>query len=90
MAFAAANFIPGSAQANSDAPRNFHYKTTVDNLAAVKAASYFDNAALPTGGLGLKDGDIILAKATDGMSFLEVAVASPSGDVTINAANDFA
>lgn len=43
MAFAQANFLPVSAMANVDAPRQFIYKTT-DAIATVKASGYFDSA----------------------------------------------
>lgn len=88
MAFNADNFIPVSAMANSNASRIFSYVTTDDNLVAVKAANYFDVAAEPTGGLGLTDGDVILVEATDGTSFLKIAVSG--GAATTAAANDFA
>jgi len=89
MAFESTNFIPQSAQANSNAPRVFSYTSDSDNLAAVKAASYFDDAAVTTGGLGLKDGDVIYVKASDASSFLDMAV-SGAGVATVNSANDFA
>lgn len=44
MAFAAANFLPMSSMANSDAPRHYTYKTA-DNKAATGASGYFDNVA---------------------------------------------
>ena len=87
MAFSATEFIPVSAMANSDSARLFSYTTSADALAAVKAANYFDPAAAPAGGLGLKDGDVILTSASDGTSFLKVAVSA--GVVTTASANDF-
>ena len=89
MAFSATEFVPVSAMANSNAPRLFSYVTTVDNLLAIKAANYFDPAAVTTGGLGLKDGDVIMAEASNGTSFLKMAV-SGAGVVTTASANDFA
>jgi hypothetical protein len=61
MAFNADNFIPLSGMANSNAARMFSYRTT-DTSATVIAASYFDAAANPAGGYGLKDADIILCQ----------------------------
>jgi len=88
MAFESENFLPLSSLANSNAPRQFSYSSDSDNLATVKGANYFDNAALTTGGLGLKDGDVIYVKASDASSFLDMAVAA--GVSTVNSANDFA
>ena len=87
MAFIAADFIPVSAMANSSASRIFSY-TSADSLATVKGANYFDDAAAPTGGLGLTDGDVILATASDGTSYLQVGVTA--GAATTALANDFA
>ena len=89
MAFESANFLPISSLANSNAPRQFSYKSDADNLAAVKTASYFDDAAKTTGGLGLKDGDVIYVKASDASSYLDMAV-SGAGVATVNSDNDFA
>jgi len=44
MAFAAANFLPLSGMANSDAPRHFTYKST-DAHATMVASGYFDAKA---------------------------------------------
>lgn len=88
MAFKAANFIPLSALANSNAPRQFQYKSTVDNIAAIKASGYFDAAAVTTGGLGLKDADIICAQATDGTSLIQIL--DTAGVITSALAVDFA
>lgn len=87
MAFTADTFIPVSAMANSSASRVFSY-TSADTLVTVKGANYFDNAADPTGGLGLTDGDVILATASDGTSFLKISVTA--GAATTAVANDFA
>ena len=87
MAFAPEDFIPVSAMANSNASRIFSYTSTGDNLVTVKGANYFDLAADPTGGLGLTDGDVILARASDGVSFLDIAVTA--GAATTASANDF-
>lgn len=88
MAFEAANFIPLSALANSNAPRQFQYRSSADNIAAVKASGYFDAAAAATGGLGLKDADIICVQATDGTSLIEVL--DTAGVITTALAVDFA
>jgi len=87
MAFTADTFIPVSAMGNSNASRIFSY-TSGDALAAIKGANYFDAAASPTGGLGLTDGDVVLATASDGTSFLQIDV---TGTVATTAlSNDFA
>jgi len=44
MAFAAANFLPNSSMANSDAPRHYTYKTA-DTKATVVASGYFNSQA---------------------------------------------
>ena len=87
MALSPETFIPSSAMANSDAPRMFCYSTG-DTLATAKGANYFDNAAAAIGGLGLKDADIILVNAVDGVSFLSIGVSA--GVATTASANDFA
>lgn len=87
MAFTPATFIPQSSMANSDAPRVFSYATG-DTLATAKGANYFDDAASLTGGLGLKDLDVVYVSAGDGFSFLSVSITA--GAVTVGAANDFA
>lgn len=87
MAFTADTFIPNSSMANSDASRIFSY-TSADTLATIKGANYFDNASAVTGGLGLTDGDVILATASDGVSFLAMSVTA--GAATLGSANDFA
>ena len=89
MAFTAANFVPSSAMANSDAPRMFAYATSGDTLATVKGANYFNTASDPTGGYGLTNGDVIFVSASDGESFLFIAV-DGSGNATTASANDFA
>lgn len=81
MAFSASTFIPLSAMANSNAARIFSYRSA-DNSATVAASGYFDPAASLSGGLGLKDADVILAQQSDGTDFYEVAV-SGSGVVTV-------
>jgi len=88
MAFSASNFIPVSAMANSNASRIFSYTTSDDTLATVKGSGYFDDAADPTGGLGLTDGDVVLVTASDDTSFLQIAVSA--GVATTAVANDFA
>jgi hypothetical protein len=62
MAFLAANFLPLSSMANSDAPRHFSY-TTPDAKATVVASGYFDAAAKT---LGLKKGDLIWSVDANG------------------------
>lgn len=86
MAFTGSTFIPTSSMANSDAARQFSY-TSGDSLATVKGANYFDSAADPAGGNGLKDEDVILVTASDGTSFVQVSITA--GAVTVGAANDF-
>ena len=87
MAFAAENFSPLSGLANSDVNRVFSYVNTDDAMAAVKAPSYFDLAANPMGGMGLSDGDVIMATASDGTAFIQVFVSA--GFVTVAAVADF-
>jgi len=43
MAFDQTYFIPVSAQANSNAPRQYMYKEDTDTLATVKASGYFND-----------------------------------------------
>jgi hypothetical protein len=86
MAFTAKTFIPTSAQGNSNASRIFSY-TTADTIATVKAANYFDSASATSGGLGLTDGDVIIATASDGTSFIQVSVTA--GAATTALANNF-
>jgi len=88
MAFSASTFIPLSSMANSNAARIFSYRTA-DASATVVASGYFDDAASLTGGLGLKNADVILAQQSDGTDFYEVAV-SGAGVVTIALTNAFA
>ena len=88
MAFEAENFIPLSSLANSNGSRVFVYNSSADNLATVKGANYFDDAAATTGGLGLQDGSVILASASDSTSFLKMSVTA--GAATVGEANDFA
>ena len=87
MAFSASTFIPLSAMANSNAARIFSYRTA-DNSATTAASAYLNDAASLSGGLGLKDADVILAQQSDGTDFYEVAV-SGSGVVTIALTNAF-
>ena len=87
MAFNAEKFIPLSSLANSDVSRIFGYSTS-DLMAVVKANGYFDDAATPTGGYGLKDDDIILVRALGAESFVQVAV-SGAGVVTTSLSADF-
>lgn len=89
MAFSASEFIPLSAMANSSSARVFSYTTAADNIAAVKGSGYFNSAALLTGGLGLKGGDVILATASDATNWIQVAV-SGTGVVTTTVAAAFA
>ena len=88
MAFSASTFIPGSSMANSNAARIFSYSSG-DAIATIKGSGYFDLAASLTGGLGLKDGDVILTDSATTTSFLKVSV-SGAGVVTVASANDFA
>lgn len=89
MTFTAANFIPNSSMANSNAPRQFNYNSGADNIAAVIASGYFDEAAVLTGGLGLKDKDLIYVQASDGERFLAMAV-SGTGVATVTRQVTFA
>ena len=88
MDLTASTFIPVSAMANSDASRVFSYDSASDTLVTIKGANYFDDAASTTGGLGLTDGDVILATGTNGTSFLKMSVSA--GAATVASANDFA
>lgn len=88
MAFTKSTFIPQSSMANSDAPRILSYRSG-DTLAAVKGANYFDDASSTSGGLGLKNADVILVVAADGTSFLKMLV-DAAGAATVGVANDFA
>lgn len=88
MAFNKDNFVPVSAMANSSASRMFSYTSASDNLAAIKASGYFNAAAAPTGGLGLTDGDIVIATGSDAVSFLAIDVTGSTA--TVGSANDFA
>jgi hypothetical protein len=82
MAFSASTFIPLSSMANSNAARIFSYRTT-DDTATVVAADYFTPAASATGGLGLRDGDVVLCQASDGTDFYEIAVSSGSASIAL-------
>ena len=85
MAFTPATFVPQSAMGNSGAPRVFSY-STAETLATAKGANYFDPAAAAAG-MGLKDLDVILVNASDGVSFLSMSITA--GAATVGAANDF-
>lgn len=87
MAFTPSTFIPLSAMANSNAARIFSYRSG-DSSATVAGSGYFDDAASLSGGLGLKDADVILAQQSDGTDMYEVAV-SGSGVVTVALTNAF-
>lgn len=88
MAFSPSTFIPLSSMANSNAARVFSYSSG-DAIATIKGSGYFDLAASLTGGLGLKDGDVILTNSATTTSFLKMAV-SGSGVATTASANNFA
>jgi hypothetical protein len=88
MSFTASTFIPLSSMANSNAARIFSYRSA-DNTATVAASGYFDPAASLSGGLGLKDADVILCQQSDGTDFYEVAV-SGVGVVTVALTSAFA
>ena len=89
MAFDKDTFITDS-QANTNAPRIHRYREE-ETLANIKAANYFNNAVngASGGGYGLRDGDVILVDASNGTSFLKMAV-DADGDATVESANDFA
>ena len=77
MAFTQGTFLPLSAQANSSAPRSYHYKTA-DAAATVKASGYFNDAFQV-----LDAGDIIIV--SDGAALvysLTVVAVSSAGVVT--------
>jgi len=80
MALDTSNFIPMSAQGNSNAPRSFSYETT-DAIAVVEAANYFDDLAATTGGFGLQTNDFIFCTMSDGTKIYQVGVSS--GVVTL-------
>lgn len=88
MAFTPNTFIRLSAMANSNAAAMWSYRTG-DNTAAVVGANYFDPAGAVTGGLGLKDDDVILTQQSDGTDLYEVSV-SGAGVVAIVKTNAFA
>ena len=75
---------------NTNAPRIHRYREEA-TLAAIKAANYFNGAVngAAGGGYGLRNGDVILVDASDGISFLHMAV-DASDNATVAAANDFA
>lgn len=87
MAFTPSTFIRLSAMANSDAAAMWSYRST-DATATVVAANYFDPAAAITGGLGLKDDDVIFVQQSDGVDFYVVSVTA--GVVAITHTNAFA
>lgn len=89
MAFTPANFITDS-QANTNAPRIHRYREDA-TIASISAANYFNSAVNGTsgGGYGLRDGDVILVDASNGTSFLKMAV-SGSNNATVESANAFA
>jgi hypothetical protein len=80
MAFSSSTFLPLSAQANSNASRAFVYNTG-DNTATVGGANYFDAAADPAGGLGLKTDDYIFCTQSDGTDIYQASVSA--GVVTL-------
>lgn len=83
------NFVTDSG-ANTNAPRVHRYREE-EALATIKGANYFNGAVNGTtgGGYGLRNGDVILVDASDGISFLHMAV-DASNNATVAAANDFA
>ncbi len=89
MAFTPNSYVTDSG-ANTNAPRVNRYREE-NTLANIKAANYFNNAVngASGGGYGLRDGDVILVDASDGTSFLKMAV-DAAGDATVESANDFA
>lgn len=80
MAFIGDDFVRMSAQANGSS--QFEYTSTGDTIADIIAANYFNEAADPTGGYGLKPGDYILATGTDGTRNIKVAI-DASNNVTV-------
>jgi len=89
MAFSGDFFITDS-QGNTNAPRIHRYREE-EELANIKGANYFNNAVngASGGGYGLRNGDVILVDASDGTSFLKMAV-DASDNATVESANDFA
>lgn len=77
MAFTQASFLPLSAQANSNAPRHYIYKTT-DALATVKADDYF----LSTFQV-LDADDVIIVFTGDGKNVELIVTAATSTTVTV-------
>lgn len=73
MAFTANTFVPAGEMGNSNVARTFNYRTG-DNTAAVVGANYFDAAAATSGGLGLKNADLIFCQQLDGSDYYEVTV----------------
>jgi hypothetical protein len=90
MAFDPSTFVPTSAMANSSASRVISYTSDTDAIAAIKASGYFSPASATSGGLGLTDGDVILASDNTGAaSFLKITV-DVDGLATTALALDFA
>lgn len=58
----------------------FVYVTEEDNLAAVKASNYFDQAIKD---YGLRDGDVICIFATDKAAFAKATVALDTATITL-------
>jgi len=88
MAFTSNSYITDSG-ANTNAARINRYRSA-DSLATIKGAGYFDLAVTGTagGGFGLRNGDLIFTEASDGESFLFMAV-SAVNVATTSSANDF-
>jgi hypothetical protein len=87
MAFSGENLVRSSAQANGNA--TFNYSSADDALAAIIAADYFSEASATSGGYGLKNGDYIFARGTDGVNILSIAV-DASGAATVESKVEFA
>ena len=87
MALVLSDFIPMSAQGNSNAPRAFSYETT-DAIATVEGANYFDDLAKTTGGYGLQTNDYVFCTMSDGTKIYQVSV-SGSGVVTLPLSVEF-
>ena len=83
MAFSAANFLPNSSMANSDAPRHYSY-TTADTKATVVASGYFNDAAAT---LGLVKGSLVwvvgVNAGTEVLFVCHIDAVSAAGVVTV-------
>ena len=85
MAFDADDFLPQSSMANSDAVRQWSYKTAADNNATVQGGTYFDHSEVA--GV-VKVGDVLLYTSSDQTRLCRITVVDNTAgapDVTISA-----